>query len=150
MPAEPPKSITESHATPKRPNRLGVLWRSLLHSREASILIAGILLVIYFQSTAPAFLSWSNIANLVVFAATIAILAAGEVMVIICGEFDLSVGMVYALAPFVMFNAHEAGVPYVLAIVLGMAAGAVVGGKEGCAVESNERRSEGTGGRKAL
>ena len=127
MPTEPPKSITESQSTPKRPNRLGVLWRSLLHSREGSILIAGILLVIYFQSTAPAFLSWSNIANLVVFAATIAILAAGEVMVIICGEFDLSVGMVYALAPFVMFNAHEAGVPYVLAIVLGMAAGAVVG-----------------------
>jgi simple sugar transport system permease protein len=83
--------------------------------------------VIYFQTTAPAFLSWSNIANLVVFAATIAIIAAGEVMVIICGEFDLSVGMVYALAPFVMFYAHAAGVPYVLAIVLGMAAGAVVG-----------------------
>src|ERR1700739_545485 len=35
--------------------------------------------------------------------------------------------MLYALAPFVMFNAHEAGVPYVLAIVLGMGAGAVVG-----------------------
>ncbi len=127
MPTEPPKSAPESQATPKRPNRLGGLWRSLLHSREASILIAGILLVIYFQSSTPVFLSWSNIANLVVFAATIAIIAAGEVMVIICGEFDLSVGMVYALAPFVMFYAHEAGVPYVLAIVLGMGAGAVVG-----------------------
>ena len=86
MPTEPPKSAPESQAAPKRPNRLGVLGRALLHSREASILIAGILLVIYFQSTAPAFLSWSNIANLVVFAATIAILAAGEVMVIISGE----------------------------------------------------------------
>ena len=106
MPTEPPKSALESQATPKRPNRLDVLGRSLLHSREASILIAGILLVIYFQSTAPVFLSWSNIANLVVFAATIAIIAAGEVMVIISGEFDLSVGMVYALAPFVMYYAH--------------------------------------------
>jgi simple sugar transport system permease protein len=56
---------------------------SLLHSREASIAIAGILLVIYFQSTAPAFLSIGNIANLAGYAATTAIIAAGEVMVLI-------------------------------------------------------------------
>ena len=72
--APAPKSESE------RTQRLGVLrriGRSLLHSREASIAIAGILLVIYFQSTAPVFLSPSNISNLAVFAATTAIIAAG-------------------------------------------------------------------------
>jgi simple sugar transport system permease protein len=99
----------------------------LLRSREASITIAAILLIIYFWSTARAFLSVSNIANLAEYAATTAIIAAGEVMVIICAEVDLSAGMVYALAPFVMFFAHQAGVPFVPAIVLGLIVAAMVG-----------------------
>ena len=65
------------------------------------------MLIIYFQSTAPAFLSAGNMANLSGYAATTAIIAAGEVMVLICGEVDLSVGQVYALSPFVMYYAHE-------------------------------------------
>ena len=110
--------------------RQGMIRRvglSLLHSREASIAIAGILLVIYFQSTAPAFLSIGNIANLAGYAATTAIIAAGEVMVLICGEVDLSVGQVYALSPFVMYYVHEAGVPFLPAIVVGLLPAAVIG-----------------------
>ncbi len=103
------------------------IGRAILHSREASIVIAGIVLVIYFQSTAPAFLSSGNIANLAEYAATTAIIAAGEVLVLICGEVDLSVGQVYALSPFVMFFAQHAGIPFPLALLLGLCAGAVVG-----------------------
>jgi len=99
---------------PERRSLVRHVGLSLFHSREASIAIAGIVLVIYFQSTAPAFLSIGNIANLSGYAATTAIIAAGEVMVLICGEVDLSVGQVYALSPFVMYYAHEAGVPFVL------------------------------------
>ena len=130
MSTEQTQSMPASQSEPERkprPGMLGRLGRSLLHSREASIVIAGILLVIYFQSTAPAFLSASNIANLSAYTATTAIIAAGEVLVVICGEIDLSVGQVYALAPFVMVYAHEAGAPYLLAIVLGLAVGIVVG-----------------------
>ena len=100
---------------------------SLLHSREASIAIAGIVLVVYFQSTAPAFLSASNVANLAGYSATTAIIAAGEVMVLISGEVDLSVGQVYALAPFVMYYAQRAGVPFVPAIAMGLIPAAIIG-----------------------
>jgi simple sugar transport system permease protein len=100
---------------------------SLLHSREASIAIAGIVLVVYFQSTAPAFLSASNVANLAGYSATTAIIAAGEVMVLISGEVDLSVGQVYALAPFVMYYAQRAGVPFVPAIAVGLIPAAIIG-----------------------
>lgn len=99
----------------------------LLRSRETSIAIAAIVLIIYFWSTAPAFLSVGNVANLAEYAAATAIIAAGEVMVIICAEVDLSAGMVYALAPFVMFFAHQAGVPFVPAILLALIVAAVVG-----------------------
>jgi simple sugar transport system permease protein len=125
---------SDSPLEPENPardsERHGMIRRvglSLLHSREASIAIAGIVLVIYFQSTAPAFLSIGNIANLAGYAATTAIIAAGEVMVLICGEVDLSVGQVYALSPFVMYYVHEAGLPFVPAIVVGLLPAAVIG-----------------------
>jgi simple sugar transport system permease protein len=123
-------SFSRPQDSPRRVEHRGLARRvglSLLHSREASIAIAGIVLVVYFQTTAPAFLSPGNIANLAGYAATTAIIAAGEVMVLISGEVDLSVGQVYALSPFVMYNAHEAGVPFVLAILLGLMVASIVG-----------------------
>ena len=99
----------------------------LLRSREASIAVAGMVLIIYFQSTAPAFLSPSNIGNLAEYTAMTAIIAAGLVMVLISGEVDLSVGQVYALSPFVMYFAQQAGVPFILAIGIGLVAAALVG-----------------------
>jgi simple sugar transport system permease protein len=121
----PPRQQADRRA--KHRNLARRAWLFLLHSREASIAIAAILLIIYFWSTAPAFLSLGNVANLAEYAATTAIIAAGEVLVIICAEVDLSAGMVYALAPFVMYFAHEAGVPYVFAILLALIAAAIVG-----------------------
>ncbi len=123
-------SLPQPQDQPRRGERRGLLrriLRSLVHFREASIAGAGILLVICFQVTAPAFLSPGNIANLAGYAATTAIIAAGEVLVLICGEVDLSVGQVYALSPFVMFYAHQAGIPYVPAILLGLIVASVVG-----------------------
>jgi simple sugar transport system permease protein len=130
MPGDRVDSLPPRQQSARRVERPG--WarrvgRFLLHSREASIAIAAIVLIIYFWSTAPFFLSASNVANLAEYAATTAIIAAGEVMVIICAEVDLSAGMVYALAPFVMYFAHEAGVPFVAAILLGLVAAAIVG-----------------------
>jgi simple sugar transport system permease protein len=121
LPQEEPTRRVERDSLVRRAGRF------LLHSREASIAIAAIVLIVYFWSTAPAFLSTSNIANLAEYAATTAIIAAGEVMVIICAEVDLSAGMVYALAPFVMYFAHQAGVPFLPAILLALIAAAIVG-----------------------
>jgi simple sugar transport system permease protein len=123
-------SLPQRDDPARRAERRGLAHRvglSLLHSREASIAIAGIVLVVYFQSTAPAFLSASNVANLAGYSATTAIIAAGQVMVLICGEVDLSVGQVYALAPFVMYYAQRAGVPFVPAIAVGLIPAAVIG-----------------------
>ncbi|HEY5706650.1 MAG TPA: ABC transporter permease [Terrimicrobiaceae bacterium] len=100
---------------------------TLLRSREASIAAAGVVMIIYFQTTAPAFLSPSNIGNLAEYTAMTAIIAAGLVMVLIAGEVDLSVGQVYALSPFIMYFAQKAGVPFILAIGIGLVAAAIVG-----------------------
>jgi simple sugar transport system permease protein len=110
--------------------RTSVLRRTgdmLLRWREASILLACVLLAAYFQSTNSTFLSVSNIQNLIDFTATTAIIAAGEVMVLVCGELDLSVGMVYALVPFIMHFLVADGLPQGAAIVLALAAAALIG-----------------------
>src|SRR3984893_7259861 len=123
-------SFSRPQDSPRRVERRGLARRiglSLLHSREASIAIAGIVLVVYFQTTAPAFLSAGNVANLAGYAATTAIIAAGEVMVLICGEVDLSAGQVYALSPFVMYYAHQAGVPFIFAIAIGLVPAGLIG-----------------------
>ena len=99
----------------------------ILRWREVSIFAAGLLLVIYFQATNAAFLSRANVSNLVDYTATTAIIAAGEAMVLVAGELDLSVGMVYALAPFIMFFAAAAGLPMWLAVVVALVAAGLVG-----------------------
>src|SRR6516164_6566022 len=83
----------------------------LLRRREASIIIVAIILVVYFQASNQNFLTQANIRTISQFLAPTAIIAMGEVMLLICGEIDLSVGSVYALAPFIMYFTNQAGLP---------------------------------------
>ena len=103
------------------------IWRFLLKQREASVLGIAIVLVIYFQVSNNAFLSVLNLGTLSQYTAPAAIIAAGEVMLLICGELDLSAGMVFALAPFVMFFVAQAGAPLWLGIIAGLLVSAVIG-----------------------
>jgi simple sugar transport system permease protein len=48
-------------------------------------------------------------------------------MLLICGEIDLSVGEVYAFAPYIMYFAYQAGIPLIVSIILALVASAVVG-----------------------
>ena len=98
-----------------------------LRRREASIIIVAIVLVVYFQISNQNFSTPANLRTLAQFVAETAIIAAGEVMLLICGEIDLSVGQVYALAPFIMFFANQAGLPLWVGVILGLMVSAFVG-----------------------
>src|SRR5699024_5776498 len=112
-------------------NHATARWRGLvaglLKSREASIFIAGILLIIYFQFTTSAFLSGANIAVLMQYTAATAIIAVGSAMVLITRELDLSVGSVYALTPFIMYFAQQAGLPAVPAVIVALVVAGIIG-----------------------
>ena len=99
----------------------------LLRRREASIIVVAIILVVYFQASNQNFLTQGNIRTVSQFAAATAIISAGEVMLLICGEIDLSAGMVFAFAPFIMFFSYQAGLPIWVAIIFGLLASAAVG-----------------------
>jgi simple sugar transport system permease protein len=96
--------------------------------QEASILVVALLLIAWFENANHDFLLTSaSLENLSQFVAPAAIIACGEIMLMIGGEIDLSAGMVFALAPFVMYFATEAGVPAVPALALGVLAAGGVG-----------------------
>ncbi len=111
----------------RRSGGAGRLFDAVLRWREASILVVAIALVLYFQAANANFLTGVNLQTLSQFVAAPTIIACGEVMLLICGEIDLSAGQMFALAPFVMFFANGSGVPLFLALLLGVVAGAVVG-----------------------
>ncbi len=99
-----------------------------LHWPEASIFVVALILIAYFEASNPDFLLTSaSVQNLTQYIAPVAIIACGEVMLMIMGEIDLSAGMVYAMSPFIVHFAVEAGIPAPLAVILGIAAGGVVG-----------------------
>ena len=118
--------IAGSGATTVRPRR-PALVRSFLRWREAGIIIVAVLLVVYFEISNADFLSNDNLQTLSQFIAPWVIIACGEIMLLICGEIDLSVGQVFALAPFVMYFANQAGLPLGLGIVAALAVAALVG-----------------------
>ncbi len=96
--------------------------------QEASILVVALLLIAWFENANHDFLLTSaSLENLSQFIAPAAIIACGEIMLMIGGEIDLSAGMVFALAPFVMYFAADAGIPVVLALLLGLLAAGGVG-----------------------
>ena len=110
-----------------RTARPGVL-DAVLRWQELSILVVALILVAYFEWANHDFLlTDASLQNLSQFVAPAAIIACGEIMLMIGGEIDLSAGMVFALAPFVMHFANKAGVPLPAAVLAALAVSAAVG-----------------------
>jgi simple sugar transport system permease protein len=116
---------------PQTPQRAGFGRRvatALIRRREASILLVLIGLVSYFSLRTDAFFGTDNARVIAEFSAPIAIIAAGQVMLLICGEIDLSVGMVYAFSSWIFyFGVTDWGLPIWLAVIVGLFSGSVVG-----------------------
>jgi simple sugar transport system permease protein len=124
--------VAEPVAAPtRRPpaRRTAVLGRvrQFLLQPEASVIIVSAALVAYFELVNANFLSNANLQTVSQFVAAPVIIACGEIMLLICREIDLSVGQVFALAPFVMGYAHALGLPEVAAIAATLMVSALIG-----------------------
>lgn len=92
--------------------------RALLTTREGGIIVVTILLCVYFAATLPPFRTYSSFTAALPFFASFAILAAGEVFLMINGEIDLSVGGLYVFIPYLFYVIAHAGVPLVPSLVI--------------------------------
>lgn len=104
----------------------------LLRQRELTVFVVVVLLVLYFGVISAkgrsVFFGKTDLINLAQLASPIIIIALGEVLLLICGEIDLSVGFVYAFTPFVMHYLIDFyGVPGILGIILALVVAAAIG-----------------------
>jgi simple sugar transport system permease protein len=103
--------------------------------REGSIIVVTLLAILYFSLTTEHFFTHANFINVLPYFAPFAILAAGEVLLMVAGEIDLSIGSVYLFSPFMFYQFSEAGLPLVPCLILALLCSAVVGVINGIFVE---------------
>jgi ribose transport system permease protein len=97
-------------------------------SKNYAILIATILMGAIFSFASPYFFSFDNIRNIFLQSSTIAVVAIGQALIILTGEFDLSIGqnvcVSSALAAYLM--KFQNWNPWV-AVLVGIGVGSLIG-----------------------
>src|SRR5947209_13627619 len=121
----------------KDPTRSGgalSLGKRFLTLREGSIIVVTIVTFVYFATSTSRFTNGSSLKSLLPYFAPFAIMAAGEVFVMINGEIDLSIGAVYLFTPFVFYKFTTAGLPLVPSMILALVVATTIGLLNGLAV----------------
>jgi ribose transport system permease protein len=95
---------------------------------EVGVLAALILIVLFFYLLEPAFLSDRNVRAILTVVSFIGIIAIGQTILLVGGEFDLSVGSVAGLSAVVSAKLMTAAaLPVPIAVLGGMLVGGTVG-----------------------
>ena len=95
--------------------------------RDAGTLIGLVIIMLVFALLAPGFISERNLLNILQQSSLNACLALGMTLVIVSGGIDLSVGPTAALSAVISGTLLLAGVPVPVAILAGLALGAICG-----------------------
>ena len=131
-PAAPPTGPAKAWA--RRGGAL-TLGQRFLTLREGSIIVVTLIAFIYFATSTSRFLTSGSLKALLPYFAPFAIMAAGEVFVMINGEIDLSVGAVYLFTPFVFYKLNSGvGLPLIPAMIGALLVAMLIGLFNGLAV----------------
>jgi simple sugar transport system permease protein len=95
-----PRGPEQSLRTPLRRQ----IFERVISLREGSIIVVTIVTAVYFSANTSSFFTGGNFKTLLPYFAPFAILAAGEVFVMILGEIDLSIGAMYLFAPILFYK----------------------------------------------
>jgi simple sugar transport system permease protein len=107
------------------------LVKSFLTLREGSIIVVTVVTFLYFALTTSNFVSKGPLQSLLPYFAPVAIIAAGEVFVMILGEIDLSVGAVYLFTPFIWNKLHGTGIGLYPSLILSLVGAMLLGAING-------------------
>jgi simple sugar transport system permease protein len=103
-------------------------FNQFVRYKDVSIVILTALLMGVFSLSNKEFLSQENLFVMLKTMPELGLIAIGMTMLIIAGEFDLSVGSTFALSPFIMaYLTEKAGVNPILAFFVGIASGVAIG-----------------------
>jgi simple sugar transport system permease protein len=108
------------------------LFERIVSLREGSIIVVTIITAIYFSANTSSFFTGTNFKTLLPYFAPFAILAAGEVFVMILGEIDLSIGALYLFAPILFYKLDSSlGLGLVPSVIVALLACMAVGAVNG-------------------
>jgi len=106
----------------------------ILQSKESAIFLALIIIMAVITYAAPKFLSASNLFLVSRQISFVAIVAFGELFVILTGGIDLSVGSIMALAGMAAAFAMNAGISVPEAVAIGLLVGLAMGALNGALI----------------
>jgi rhamnose transport system permease protein len=127
----------ERRTVPAAPRRDGdAIVRAALRFREAGIVVFLVAVVVVFSVAQPRFLNLQNAQSIVSDLAILLVVAAGQTLIIVTRNIDLSVGSVVGVSVMATatYLADHPGLPLPLVFAMGIAIGAILGAINGAAV----------------
>ena len=103
------------------------LLKRVLVMREAGVLAALLLIMLFFGFYTTTFFTATNLTNVLRQSAVLGIMTMAVTFLIISGEFDLSIGSTFALSAVTAAVLMESGFPILAAFLIGLAVSVVVG-----------------------
>lgn len=108
--------------------RLGGAFGRLARQRDAGIILAGIVIFVIFSITSGGqFLRLSNWVSIAESSAELGIITLGVAMLMVGGDFDLSVGANFAFTAMLSAQLIQNGAPVIVGFLVAVAVGAVIG-----------------------
>ncbi len=128
----PPEEEGEAPASRYAERGLSRRVSDVLFQRpETTIFLVAIALIVYFSIRNSAFYSYTNVITMAQYIAPIAVIGAGEVLLLDLAEIDLSSGQVYLTAPWFVVLLTRRGVPLGWAIVVSLLGCVAIGAFNG-------------------
>lgn len=104
------------------------LLKLAMQKPELAALLFLVLLVVFFQiRSGGVFLGYANMRGILGYLPEMGLVAIGVTLLMICGEFDLSVGSVFALMPMTMAVLMVGGWGFWTAMAVGLLGSALIG-----------------------
>jgi simple sugar transport system permease protein len=114
--------------TPAPGGTVRKLFRIYLEKPElAGVALLVVLTLVFAFRSNGVFLSADNLRGILGLLPEVGLVSVGVALLMICGEFDLSVGSMFALMPVCVAVMTNHGVPFIPAMLLGLTISAVVG-----------------------
>lgn len=107
------------------------LLKLFIKKPEVGAFTGLLVIIIFFCLSSPKFLTISSITAMFTLASELGIIAIGTSFLMISGEFDLSVGSVFALSTLIFTRLANIGVPPLLAFLLSLIISALLGSLNG-------------------
>jgi ribose transport system permease protein len=116
-------------AGPARRSRMRLLVGRVPESAALIVVLAG--LIVFFSIKSPFFFNTDNFINILIASSAVGIIACPATMLLIAGQFDLSVGGATALVTAVFAVSFVDGNPLLVSVLLAIGVGAGIGAING-------------------